>query len=84
MKSLILIMGLTVLSACVTTQEFDQEAAFKRCEAIEQKTSRDRCLSDAVADARRDRLREAERTAQREADAEARELERARYGGDPD
>ncbi|MEM7494357.1 MAG: hypothetical protein AAF296_13335 [Pseudomonadota bacterium] len=84
MKLLFGLMSLALLTACVTTKEFDQEAAFKRCEAIEQKTSRDRCLSDAVADARRDRLEDAERTAQREADAEARELERARYGGDPD
>lgn len=80
----IVLAGVFLLGACVTTQEFDQEEAFKRCEGIEQKTSRDRCLSDAVADARRDRLREAERQADLEEAAEARELERARYGGDPD
>mgnify|MGYP001132891216 CR=1 FL=1 len=76
----IVLTGVFLLGACVTTQEFNQEEAFKRCEGINQKTSRDRCLSDAVADARRERMREAERTAQREADAEARELERAKGG----
>lgn len=80
----IVLAGVFLLGACVTTQEFDQEEAFKRCEGINQKTSRDRCLSDAVADARRDRMREAERQADLEDAAEARELERARYGGDPD
>jgi len=80
----IVLTGVFLLGACVTTQEFDQDKAFAKCEGINQKTSRDRCLSDAVADARRERMREAERTAQREADAETRELDRARYGGDPD
>ena len=83
MKYLLILAALTV-SACVTNSEFDQERAFQKCKNIEQKTSRDRCLSEAVEDSKRDRQKLNDRLQQQHEDAERRELERAKAGVEQD
>ncbi|WOR14242.1 hypothetical protein RYZ27_10720 [Hyphomonas sp. FCG-A18] len=83
MKYLLIFAALS-LSACITNSEFDQEQAFQKCKNIDQKTSRDRCLSEAVEDAKRDRQKVNDRLQQQHEDAERRELERAKAGVEQD
>ena len=64
------------LSACVTHTEFDRDRAYSKCDSISQKTSRDRCIADAIAQFERERSREDAKDQQREDDAEQRELGR--------
>ena len=63
-------------AACVSNTEYDRDRAYTKCESIGQKTSRDRCIADAISQAERDRARDDARDQQREDDAEQRELNR--------
>jgi len=63
-------------AACVTTTEYDRDQAYSKCDSISQKTSRDRCIADAISQAERERARDGAADQQREDDAEKRELGR--------
>jgi len=83
MKFAFLLPGLLIATAaCVTNTEFDRDRAYSKCESITQKTSRDRCIADAIAEAERERARDDARDQQREDDAEKRALGRAIAGVD--
>lgn len=74
--ALILPVILATTAACVTNTEFDRDRAYSKCESISQKTSRDRCIADAIAQAERERAREDAKDQERQDDAERRELGR--------
>ncbi len=74
--ALILPFIILSMAACVSNTEYDRDRAYSKCESIGQKTSRDRCIADAISQAERDRAREDARDQQREDDAEQRELNR--------
>ncbi len=74
--ALILPVILAATAACVTNAEFDRDHAYSKCESISQKTSRDRCIADAIAQAERERAREDAKDQQSQDDAERRELGR--------
>jgi hypothetical protein len=61
------------LSACVTSREADQDAAYAKCAEIADRGVRQTCYTRAIEDAQKDRLaedaREAEDAAERERDA---------------
>ncbi len=79
----ILVLPLAMATvACVSTTEFDRDQAYTKCESIGQKTSRDRCIADAIAQAQRERAREDAQDQQREDDAERRELGREIAGAE--
>ena len=71
-----------LVSGCVTNTEFDRDRAYSKCESISQKTSRDRCIADAIAQYERERTRDDARDQQREDDAERRELGREIAGAE--
>lgn len=64
------------LSGCVTSTEFDRDRAYSKCESISDKSSRDRCIADAIAQSERERSREDAKDQQRQDDADRRELGR--------
>lgn len=84
MKWLLIVPLAVATVACVTTTEFDRDQAYSKCESIGQKTSRDRCIADAIAQAQRERAREDSKDQQREDDAERRELGREIAGAEKD
>lgn len=81
--ALILPFIILSMAACVSNTEHDRDRAYSKCESIGQKTSRDRCIADAISQAERDRAREDARDQQREDDAEQRELNRQIAGVKP-
>ncbi len=74
--ALILPLIMMMTTACVTNTEFDRDQAYSKCGSISQKTSRDRCIADAISKAERERDREDAKDQQRQDDAERRELGR--------
>lgn len=74
--ALILPLIMMMTAACVTNTEFDRDQAYSKCESISQKTSRDRCIADAISKAERERDRDDAVDQQRQDDAERRELGR--------
>ncbi|MEL7041370.1 MAG: hypothetical protein AAGL90_07590 [Pseudomonadota bacterium] len=80
MKWLIAASALSLLGGCISSEEFDRERAYSKCESIDVKTSRDRCIADAIRRAELQRDRATDRAAQLEEDAERRALERAKAG----
>ena len=71
-------------AACVSTTEFDRDRAYSKCESISDKSSRDRCIADAIRQAERNRDRINEDLAQSHEDAERRELGREIAGARQD
>ena len=55
MKTLLALSLLLVATACVSNQEFDRDRAYAKCESISDKSSRDRCIADAIKRAERER-----------------------------
>ncbi|MBR9835412.1 MAG: hypothetical protein GYB42_09515 [Alphaproteobacteria bacterium] len=84
MKLALPLIALGLLASCITSEKFDLDRAYARCETIKTVTVRDRCIADAVAESERRRQIEAQRDVQREADAEARELGRVIAGAEQD
>ena len=84
MKTLLALSLLLVATACVSNQEFDRDRAYAKCESISDKSSRNRCIADAIKRAERERARDNERLAQFEEDAERRELGREIAGAKKD
>lgn len=84
MKIFLAVSTVLVLAACVTNTEFDRDRAYSKCEAISDKSSRDRCIADAIKQAERERGRDNERLEQQHEDAERRELGREIAGAGKD
>ena len=82
MKFLLAISVALMASACVSTTEFDRDQAYSKCEAISDKSSRDRCIADVIAQAERERANDAARQKQLEDNAERRELGREIAGAE--
>ena len=76
MKIVVAMGAICLLAACVSNTEFDRDRAYAKCETIGEKTSRDRCIADAIKQAERERERENERLEQFQDDADRRELGR--------
>ena len=74
MKYLFACAAILVCAACVSTTEFDRDQAYTKCEAISDKSSRDRCIADVIRRAERERAGDNERLAQSHDDAERRAL----------
>ena len=73
-----------MLGACVTTTEHDLDRAYAKCASNVNKTSRDRCISDAVLDYERDRERAAREQQDDIDEAETRALNREIAGARED
>lgn len=84
MKTVLALSLMLVATACVTNTEFDRDRAYSKCESISDKSSRDRCIADAIKRAERERERDNERLAQSHDDAERRELGREIAGAEID
>ena len=84
MKSLLALPVIFMIGACVTNTEFDRDRAYTKCEAISDKSSRDRCIADVIEKAERERANDAERIEQLEENAERRELGREIAGAEKD
>ncbi|GAB5455830.1 MAG: hypothetical protein Hens2KO_20590 [Henriciella sp.] len=84
MKTVLALSLMLVATACVTNTEFDRDRAYSKCESISDKSSRDRCIADAIKRAERERERDNERLAQSHDDAERRELGREVAGAEID
>lgn len=76
MKSLLALSLLALAAGCVSTAEFDRDQAYAKCNSISNKSSRDRCIADAISRAERERHKTNERIEQSNEDAERRELGR--------
>ncbi len=75
---------LLLAGACVSNAEFDRDQAYTKCEAISDKSSRDRCIADTIQKAERERAGDQARREQHEENAERRELGRVIAGADQD
>ncbi|MEM7330166.1 MAG: hypothetical protein AAF437_15590 [Pseudomonadota bacterium] len=84
MKPLLALAALGLLTACVTSSEYDRDRAYAKCESISDESSRNRCIADAIQDAERDRHNDAARMEQLEENAERRELGREIAGAEDD
>ncbi|MEL6665015.1 MAG: hypothetical protein AAFQ24_02690 [Pseudomonadota bacterium] len=84
MKTALALSLMLVATACVSNTEFDRDRAYAKCESISDKSSRDRCIADAISQAERERARDNERLAQSHEDAERRELGREIAGAEID
>jgi len=84
MKIFFAVSTVLVLAACVTNTEFDRDRAYSKCEAISDKSSRNRCIADAIKQAERERGRDNERLEQTHVDEERRELGREIAGAEKD
>ncbi|MCR9270521.1 MAG: hypothetical protein ACX94B_07445 [Henriciella sp.] len=76
MKTLMTLTLLIGLGACVSSTEFDRDRAYAKCESISDKSSRDRCIADAITQAERERDRDNERLEEFQDNADRRELGR--------
>ena len=84
MKTALALSLMVVVAACVSNTEFDRDRAYAKCESISDKSSRDRCIADAIRQAERERARDNDRLAQSHDDAEQRELNREIAGARKD
>ena len=82
MKTLLALSLMVAATACVSNTEFDRDRAYAKCESISDKSSRDRCIADAIKRAERERERDNDRLAQSHEDAERRELGREIAGAE--
>lgn len=82
MKTVLALSLMVVAAACVSNSEFDRDRAYAKCESISDKSSRDRCIADAIKRAERERERDNDRLAQSHDDAERRELGREIAGAE--
>lgn len=82
MKTVLALSLMVVAAACVSNGEFDRDRAYAKCESISDKSSRDRCIADAIKRAERERERDNDRLAQSHDDAERRELGREIAGAE--
>ena len=84
MKYILTLSCLMLSTACVSTAEFDRDQAYTKCASISDKSSRDRCIADAIRKAERDRHDYAERINELNEAAEQRELDREIAGARKD
>ena len=82
MKTVLALSLIIAAAACVSNTEFDRDRAYSKCESISDKSSRDRCIADAIKRAERERERDNERLAQTHEDEERRELGREIAGAE--
>lgn len=82
MKYFILFAAVGLMTACVSTTEYDRDRAYSKCDSISDESSKNRCIADAIQDAERDRHDYAEDVERREDDAERRELGREIAGAE--
>jgi len=84
MKIFLAASCLILSTACVSTAEFDRDQAYTKCESISDKSSRDRCIADAIRKSERDRHEYSERINELNEAAEQRELDREIAGARKD
>lgn len=84
MKIAFALFAFTLVTACVTGAEYDQDKAYAKCDGIKTVTVRDRCYAEALADAQRDRNAQAEKIDEQNQRAEDRELGRVIAGAEKD
>lgn len=84
MKTLLSLSLVLMLGACVTTAEHDLDRAYAKCASNVNKTSRDRCISEAILESEREREREARELEENIQEAEQRELDREIAGARKD
>lgn len=80
---LILVAAISLAAGCVSNTEFDRDRAYSKCESIDDASSRNRCIADAIQDAERERHEQAEKLQRYEDNAEKRELGREIAGAKP-
>ena len=79
----LLSLSLVVLAAgCVSNAEYDRDQAYSKCESNSNKTSRDRCIADAIQQAERQRTDQAAEQQEDIEEAEQRDLNRQIAGAD--
>ena len=76
MKPLLILDAGGLITACVSSTEYDRDRAYTKCDSISDASSKNRCIADAIQEAERDRQEQAQDVERRESDAERRELER--------
>ena len=82
MKPILILAAFGLMTACVSTTEYDRDRAYAKCDSISDESSRNRCIADAIQDAERERHQDAERQNQFEDNAERRELGREIAGAE--
>ena len=76
MKPLLILAAAGLITACVSSTEYDRDRAYTQCDSISDASSKNRCIADAIQEAERDRHEQAQDVERRESEAEQRELER--------
>ena len=82
MKPWLILAVAGLITACVSSTEYDRDRAYSKCDGISDESSKNRCIADAIQDAERDRHEQAQDVERRESDAERRELEREIAGAE--
>jgi len=84
MKPLLILAAAGLITACVSSTEYDRDRAYSQCDSISDASSKNRCIADAIQEAERDRHEQAQDVERRESDAEQRELQREIAGARKD
>ncbi len=82
MKPWLILAAAGLITACVSSTEYDRDRAYSKCDGISDESSKNRCIADAIQDAERDRHEQAQDVERRESDAERRELGREIAGAE--
>jgi len=82
MKTLLILASIGLMTACVSSTEYDRDRAYSKCDGIGDASSKNRCIADAIQDAERDRHDQAEDVKRQESNAEKRELGREIAGAE--
>jgi len=82
MKPLLILASISLMTACVSSTEYDRDRAYTKCDGISDASSKNRCIADAIQDAERDRHDQAQDVERQESNAEKRELGREIAGAE--